>query len=89
MIDKLLYSAYNRNCSQAPLAQLVEQLTLNQKVRGSIPRWRTTQEIERFYALYFFDMNKIIQRLTLQSEFVEKINYYDSKYISYYKKISY
>ena len=25
----------------APLAQLVEQLTLNQRVLGSSPRWRT------------------------------------------------
>ncbi len=25
----------------APLAQMVEQLTLNQWVRGSSPRWRT------------------------------------------------
>ena len=29
-----------------------------------------------------FDMNKIIQRLTLQSEFIEELNYYDSEYIS-------
>ena len=29
-----------------------------------------------------FDMNKIIQQLTLQSEFIEELNYYDSEYIS-------
>ena len=28
-------------CSYAPIAQLVEQLTLNQRVRGSSPCWRT------------------------------------------------
>lgn len=28
------------------------------------------------------DMNKIIQKLTLYSEFVEELNYYDSDYVS-------
>ncbi len=30
----------------APLAQLVEQLTLNQKVGGSTPSWRTSKNPE-------------------------------------------
>ncbi len=37
----------------ALLAQLVEQLTLNQKVRGSIPRWRTKKESKKKILLSF------------------------------------
>ena len=31
----------------APLAQLVEQLTLNQRVLGSSPRWRTNNRRQK------------------------------------------
>lgn len=34
--------SYNNNVPNAPLAQLVEQVTLNHKVGGSTPLWRTT-----------------------------------------------
>ncbi len=37
-----MLSEYNQSrWKHVPLAQLVEQLTLNQWVRGSSPRWRT------------------------------------------------
>ena len=35
---------YRVNLIYAPLAQLVEQLTLNQWVLGSSPRWCTTKQ---------------------------------------------
>ena len=35
---------YRANLIYAPLAQLVEQLTLNQWVLGSSPRWCTKRE---------------------------------------------
>ena len=38
----------------APLAQLVEQLTLNQWVRGSSPRWRTTQKQIIVVCFFFY-----------------------------------
>ena len=42
-IDKMTKKDYNENVrnKHAPLAQLVEQLTLNQMVGGSTPLWRT------------------------------------------------
>jgi hypothetical protein len=48
IIDRNKSSMYNKN-ALGPLAQLVEQLTLNQWVRGSSPRWVT----------YFFDRDFI------------------------------
>ena len=39
-------------CSQAPLAQLAEQRTLNPRVRGSSP-WRRTRRSSRFVWAYF------------------------------------
>ena len=38
----------------APLAQLVEQLTLNQWVLGSSPRWCTTEIGKRVWRLPIF-----------------------------------
>ena len=40
--------------SNAPLAQLVEQLTLNQKVRGSTPRWCTIRTLSEKMRVLFF-----------------------------------
>jgi hypothetical protein len=42
-VDNRIFCSYNILVfiSHAPLAQLVEHLTLNQGVRGSSPRWRT------------------------------------------------
>ena len=39
--------------AQAPLAQLVEQLTLNQLVEGSSPSWCTTLHSVTSGELYF------------------------------------
>ena len=45
----------------APLAQLVEQLTLNQKVRGSTPRWCTIGLFWKWIDFfYIFFTHKII-----------------------------
>ena len=40
-LDKQAHICYNLIIANAPLAQLVEQLTLNQWVLGSSPRWCT------------------------------------------------
>ena len=40
-LDKMDLICYNLIIANAPLAQLVEQLTLNQWVLGSSPRWCT------------------------------------------------
>ena len=40
--------SYNNNVPNAPLAQLVEQVTLNHKVGGSTPLWRTTSKNTSF-----------------------------------------
>ena len=49
---------YRVNLIYAPLAQLVEQLTLNQWVLGSSPRWCTknslTRKCEAFFLLLYF-----------------------------------
>ena len=41
-------------CLYAPLAQLVEQLTLNQWVLGSSPRWCTTKYLARSCGVFFY-----------------------------------
>ena len=41
-------------CLYAPLAQLVEQLTLNQWVLGSSPRWCTTKYLARNCGVFFY-----------------------------------
>ena len=41
------------DCLYAPLAQLVEQLTLNQWVLGSSPRWCTTNSLTVSVGLFF------------------------------------
>ena len=41
-------------CLYAPLAQLVEQLTLNQWVLGSSPRWCTTRYLARSCGVFFY-----------------------------------
>ena len=41
-------------CLYAPLAQLVEQLTLNQWVLGSSPRWCTTNSLTVSVGLFFY-----------------------------------
>ena len=41
-------------CLYAPLAQLVEQLTLNQWVLGSSPRWCTTKCLARSCGVFFY-----------------------------------
>ena len=43
-----------RGCLYAPLAQLVEQLTLNQWVLGSSPRWCTKKGQQRKLLALFF-----------------------------------
>ena len=52
-IDKMTKKDYNENVrnKHAPLAQLVEQLTLNQMVGGSNPLWRT---IKTTTCIYFY-----------------------------------
>ena len=44
---------YRVNLIYAPLAQLVEQLTLNQWVLGSSPRWCTTKYLARSCGVFF------------------------------------
>ena len=41
--SRLALVTFDVASQRAPLAQLAEQLTLNQRVRGSSPRWRTTR----------------------------------------------
>ena len=43
-------------CLYAPLAQLVEQLTLNQWVLGSSPRWCTTKYLAQSCGVFFYCM---------------------------------
>ena len=45
---------YRANLIYAPLAQLVEQLTLNQWVLGSSPRWCTTKYLARSCGVFFY-----------------------------------
>ncbi len=61
-VDNKAASYYNMIVllRHAPLAQLVEHLTLNQGVLGSSPRWRTSLNLATmplqgflFYSLYF------------------------------------
>ena len=44
-LDKAELICYNLIIANAPLAQLVEQLTLNQWVLGSSPRWCTKRPV--------------------------------------------
>ncbi len=47
--------SYNNNVPNAPLAQLVEQVTLNHKVGGSTPLWRTTAKLNiNGFAIFVF-----------------------------------
>ncbi len=45
--------AIDNEINNAPLAQLVEQLTLNQEVGGSIPSWRTRKFRNRRQMRFF------------------------------------
>ena len=45
---------YRVNLIYAPLAQLVEQLTLNQWVLGSSPRWCTTKYLARSCGVFLY-----------------------------------
>ena len=58
----------NRAIAKAPLAQLVEQLTLNQWVQGSNP-WRCTKESKFICSPYFYTVTKVKSHLALQSGF--------------------
>ena len=66
---------YRVNLIYAPLAQLVEQLTLNQWVLGSSPRWCTTKQPYGKRKAVFFNDCRILaadldksQRLILYFE---------------------
>ena len=52
-LDKMDLICYNLIIANAPLAQLVEQLTLNQWVLGSSPRWCTTKYLARSCGVFF------------------------------------
>ena len=60
---------YRVNLIYAPLAQLVEQLTLNQWVLGSSPRWCTKVRVARncsafFIAIFQRGFNLVHHRVT-------------------------
>ena len=61
----------------APLAQLVEQLTLNQEVRGSIPRWCTKIKNSRFKVEYNYD-----KLLGYQEEYYDHHIFWRKKYLN-------
>ena len=52
-LDKTELICYNFIIANAPLAQLVEQLTLNQWVLGSSPRWCTKECLTRKCRAFF------------------------------------
>ena len=57
---------YRVNLIYAPLAQLVEQLTLNQWVLGSSPRWCTTKiprkKLRGIFYCYFPESRNLVRQ---------------------------
>jgi hypothetical protein len=57
-------ACYNYNCVHGPLAQLAEQLTLNQQVTGSIPvRLTIFEAISTHFSLFSFSIFSILSNL--------------------------
>lgn len=63
--------SYNNNVPNAPLAQLVEQVTLNHKVGGSTPLWRTTAKL---LALLFYRKKRF--KINSWGKIPEKYSYF-------------